>query len=100
MKTSFSLSRKSLFLTFIPISNAFYQPQATVMFADIVGFTAWSSVREPTQVFILLESVYHAFDEIARRRRVFKGTTTGRQGTYNTTQCYPSLPLSLRACFL
>ena len=42
----------------------------------IAGFTAWSSVREPTQVFILLETLYHAFDEIAKRRRVFKGTFT------------------------
>jgi Adenylate and Guanylate cyclase catalytic domain len=41
-------------------------------FADIVGFTAWSSAREPCQVFTLLETVYQAFDEIAKRRRVFK----------------------------
>ena len=47
------------------------------MFADIVGFTAWSSVREPAQVFILLESVYHAFDRIAQKRRVFKVETIG-----------------------
>ena len=33
---------------------------------------AWSSVREPTQVFQLLETIYHSFDEIAKRRRVFK----------------------------
>lgn len=45
-------------------------------FADIVGFTAWSSTREPTQVFTLLESVYHAFDKIAQRRRVFKVSIT------------------------
>ncbi len=30
----------------------------TVMFADIVGFTAWSSTREPSQVFTLLETTY------------------------------------------
>jgi hypothetical protein len=30
-------------------------------------------MREPTQVFHLLESIYHAFDEIAKRRKVFKG---------------------------
>ena len=53
------------------------QPSATVMFADIVGFTAWSSVREPSQVFTLLETVYHAFDETAKRRRVFKVETIG-----------------------
>lgn len=46
-------------------------------FADIVGFTAWSSVREPSQVFTLLETLYRAFDEIAARRRVFKVETVG-----------------------
>ena len=50
-----------------PIADLF--PNATVMFGDIAGFTAWSSVREPTQVFVLLESVYNAFDQIARRRK-------------------------------
>ena len=43
-----------------PIADLF--PNTTVMFADIAGFTAWSSVREPTQVFTLLETVYRAFD--------------------------------------
>ena len=43
-----------------PIADLF--PRTTVMFADIAGFTAWSSVREPTQVFTLLETVYRAFD--------------------------------------
>ncbi|CAB9510830.1 Receptor-type guanylate cyclase gcy [Seminavis robusta] len=58
-----------------PIADLF--PETTVMFADLVGFTAWSSVREPTQVFQLLETIYHSFDEIARRRRVFKVETVG-----------------------
>ena len=43
-----------------PIADLF--PNPTVMFADIGGFTAWSSVREPTQVFTLLETLYRAFD--------------------------------------
>ena len=47
------------------------------MFADIVGFTAWSSAREPSQVFTLLETVYLAFDKIAKRKRVFKVETVG-----------------------
>lgn len=47
------------------------------MFADISGFTAWSSVREPAQVFVLLETIYQAFDKIARQRRVFKVETVG-----------------------
>jgi hypothetical protein len=58
-----------------PIADLFLD--ATVLFADISGFTAWSSVREPTQVFTLLESVYRAFDIIARRRKVFKVETVG-----------------------
>jgi class 3 adenylate cyclase len=47
------------------------------MFADIAGFTAWSSTREPCQVFQLLETLYCAFDEIAKARRVFKVETVG-----------------------
>lgn len=57
-----------------PIADLF--PETTVMFADMVGFTAWSSVRDPTAVFTLLETVYHAFDLIAKRRRVFKVETS------------------------
>jgi class 3 adenylate cyclase len=58
-----------------PIAELF--PGTTIMFADIVGFTAWSSTREPTQVFVLLETIYHAFDELATQRRVFKVETVG-----------------------
>ena len=47
------------------------------MFADMVGFTAWSSTRGPVDVFGLLESVYQAFDTIAQRRKVFKVETVG-----------------------
>ena len=54
----------------MPIADLF--PHCTVIFADIAGFTAWSSVREPSQVFRLLENVYGAFDAIAKRRHVFK----------------------------
>lgn len=70
-------------------------PETTILFADIAGFTAWSSgacwkvlvvlkkltqsvtVREPSQVFILLETLYHAFDVIAKQRGVFKVETVG-----------------------
>ncbi|CAB9502419.1 Receptor-type guanylate cyclase gcy [Seminavis robusta] len=52
-------------------------PYTTIMFADLVGFTAWSSVREPYQVFTLLEILYHSYDNIAARRRVFKVETVG-----------------------
>jgi class 3 adenylate cyclase len=58
-----------------PIADLF--PETTILFADISGFTAWSSTREPSQVFVLLETIYKAFDEIAKRRRVFKVETIG-----------------------
>ena len=39
-----------------PLADLF--PEATVMFGDIVGFTAWSSTRSPSDVFVLLETIY------------------------------------------
>jgi class 3 adenylate cyclase len=58
-----------------PIADLY--PHATVMFADIANFTAWSSVREPTQVFTLLEAIYSSFDKLAKKRRIFKVETIG-----------------------
>jgi Adenylate and Guanylate cyclase catalytic domain len=59
-----------------PIADLF--TDCTVMFADIANFTAWSSVREPSQVFTLLETIYGAFDQIAARRGVFKVEVSDR----------------------
>ena len=47
-------------------------PEATIIYLDITGFTAWSSAREPPHVFVLLEKLYGAFDKIAYRHGVFK----------------------------
>lgn len=58
-----------------PIADLF--PHTTVMFADIAGFTRWSSERDPTHVFTLLQTVYHSFDRIAKKRKVFKVETIG-----------------------
>lgn len=58
-----------------PIADLFLE--TTIMFADIAGFTAWSSVREPSHVFTFLETVFAAFDSIAKARRVFKVETVG-----------------------
>ena len=58
-----------------PIASLY--PDTTVMFADIAGFTQWSSMRQPTDVFTLLEALYGAFDAIAKRRKVFKVETIG-----------------------
>ena len=44
-----------------PMADLFLE--TTIMFADIVGFTAWSSTREPAHVFTLLETMYSSFGE-------------------------------------
>ena len=54
-------------------TNSFPHPTLT----DIAGFTAWASTRDPSQVFHLLESIYNAFDAIAKSRKVFKVETIG-----------------------
>jgi class 3 adenylate cyclase len=58
-----------------PLAELF--PEATIMFGDLVGFSAWSSMREPSQVFMLLEGLYSAYDELALKRKVFKVETIG-----------------------
>lgn len=51
--------------------------ETTVLRADITGFPAWASVREPHQVFILLETIYSEFDRIAKSQGIFKVETVG-----------------------
>ncbi|CAB9517167.1 natriuretic peptide receptor 2 [Seminavis robusta] len=70
-------SRKTIegFYLTKPIAHRY--DASTIMFADLAGFTAWSSSRSPEDVFTLLETLYGAFDEIAKRRRVFKVETIG-----------------------
>lgn len=58
-----------------PIADLF--PHTTILHADISGFTAWSSEREPPQLFLLLETVYSAFDKIANKLGVYKVETIG-----------------------
>eukprot|EP00934_Nitzschia_sp_Nitz4_P000393 Nitzschia sp. Nitz4//scaffold129_size63868//17137//21252//NITZ4_006196-RA/size63868-processed-gene-0.67-mRNA-1//-1//CDS//3329534896//393//frame0 len=59
-----------------PLADLFLE--CTIMFADIAGFTAWSSTREPSQVFTILETLYGAFDQIATKsRKVLKIETVG-----------------------
>jgi class 3 adenylate cyclase len=58
-----------------PIADFF--PSCTVLFIDIVSFTAWCSERELSQVFVLLENIYHAFDKVAEQLGIFKVETIG-----------------------
>ena len=41
------------------------------------GLLAWSSERQPEQVFTLLEAIFQSFDRLARKRSVFKVETIG-----------------------
>lgn len=65
-----------------PIADLY--PNCTVFFGDLVGFTAWGSTRDPAQVFVLLETLYGAFDAIAKNRHIFKVETIGKR--YKTAQ--------------
>eukprot|EP00934_Nitzschia_sp_Nitz4_P008072 Nitzschia sp. Nitz4//scaffold74_size92883//42717//46457//NITZ4_004825-RA/size92883-augustus-gene-0.12-mRNA-1//-1//CDS//3329557601//8062//frame0 len=58
-----------------PIADFF--PACTVLFADIAGFSSWSSEREPSQVFKLLQTVFYHFDKLCQIRGVFKVDTSG-----------------------
>eukprot|EP00339_Tiarina_fusa_P025852 CAMPEP_0117000886 /NCGR_PEP_ID=MMETSP0472-20121206/3077_1 /TAXON_ID=693140 ORGANISM="Tiarina fusus, Strain LIS" /NCGR_SAMPLE_ID=MMETSP0472 /ASSEMBLY_ACC=CAM_ASM_000603 /LENGTH=1264 /DNA_ID=CAMNT_0004700725 /DNA_START=238 /DNA_END=4032 /DNA_ORIENTATION=+ len=52
-------------------------PDVTIIFADVVGFTAWSSQRDPGEVFTFLQNLYQEFDTAARTMGVFKVETIG-----------------------
>ena len=58
-----------------PIADHF--ENVTVLFADVAGFTKWSSTHEPREVFDLLESLFAEFDKYASLRGVFKIETVG-----------------------
>ena len=43
----------------------------------VTGFTSWSSLREPFQVFVLLETLFREFDKVANKRKIYKVETVG-----------------------
>jgi len=49
----------------------------TILFSDVVGFTAWSSSVSPERVFSFLGAMFHAFDQLAARLGIFKVETIG-----------------------
>lgn len=64
-------------LTLMPKPIADLFQHTTVLFADIAGFTSWTSKREPEQVFSLLQTLFNTFDMIAKKRWIFKLETIG-----------------------
>jgi hypothetical protein len=59
-----------------PIADLF--KNTTIMFADMVSFTAWSSKHSPEDVFYLLETLFLEFDKVAEQKGVFKLGTIGK----------------------
>jgi class 3 adenylate cyclase len=59
----------------LPIADLF--PSASVMFADLAGFTSWSAYHDPVDVFTMLEALFKAMDTVANRLGVFKIETIG-----------------------
>ncbi|CAB9514541.1 Receptor-type guanylate cyclase gcy [Seminavis robusta] len=58
-----------------PLPDVFVK--TTIVLTDVVGFTAWCSVREPVQVFRFLEELYECIDVIAEKHSIFKVQTIG-----------------------
>ncbi|CAB9510863.1 Receptor-type guanylate cyclase gcy [Seminavis robusta] len=53
-----------------PLPDVFVH--TTIALLEVDGFTAWSSVREPVQVFQFLEQLYGYFDKLAEKHGVYK----------------------------
>ena len=64
-----------------PIANLFHN--TTILFADMVSFTAWSSNHSPEDVFYLLETLFLEFDKVAKRKGVFKLGTIGKNDSFD-----------------
>jgi magnesium-transporting ATPase (P-type)/class 3 adenylate cyclase len=49
----------------------------TVLYADIVGFTAWSSTRSPEEIVGMLSELFTSFDKNCVKHNVYKVHTIG-----------------------
>lgn len=58
-------------------SIAYRFEEATILFADIVNFTALSSSLSPTQLVDLLNEIFSTFDHLAERHQLEKIKTIG-----------------------
>ena len=52
-------------------------PAVTVLFSDIVGFTAWSAAQSPETVFRVLGGMFAEFDALAHQCGTYKVETIG-----------------------
>ncbi len=49
----------------------------TILFADIAGFTAFSSSRTPDEVVVMLKNLFTEFDKMCLKYKLFKLYTIG-----------------------
>ena len=59
------------------IRSAYRFDEATILFADIVNFTALSGAMVPTELVDLLNEIFSAFDHLAERHHLEKIKTIG-----------------------
>lgn len=52
-------------------------PSVTIIFADVVGFTALSAVRSPESVMAMLDNLFSRFDALCAKHSVYKVETVG-----------------------
>ncbi len=52
-------------------------PETTVLFADVVGFTPWTSRTEPNRVLSVLDDLFTRFDDVASECGIEKLKTIG-----------------------
>ena len=52
-------------------------PAVTIIFGDIVGFTAMSATRSPESVMAMLDNLFTRFDALCARHSVYKVETIG-----------------------
>ena len=52
-------------------------PEATILFSDLVGFTSLASRCSPGQIIEILNKLFSAFDDLAKRLRLEKIKTIG-----------------------
>lgn len=54
-----------------------YLSDATLIVADIVGFTSWSNERTPSEVIEMLSNMFTAFDQLCLKYKTYKVYTIG-----------------------
>ena len=52
-------------------------PETTVLFADVAGFTAWTTRTDPDRVISLLDDLFTRFDDVVAARGIEKLKTMG-----------------------